>query len=270
MQRGQQRIEQPAGPGPVGRRPEPVARLREEIMRHFHARQMPGQHAMAVQRAFRLARGARRVDHHRRRVGRGRLRREIGGRLCDRRVEIERAVGRAVDRHNAFQARNVFADLTELRQTLRIGDQRDGAGILQAIGNRIRPEQQRGRQRDRRELVDRDMRGGDFRHLRQENCDAVAAFHALRAQHIGEAIGGVLQPAEGDVVVTAIRMHMHDRDAARIERRPAVADIHADIVIGRNLPAELAIELVVILDLRKHDTRRAKPIAPDCARKPRL
>ena len=61
----------------------------------------------------------------------------------DRRVEIERAVGRAVDRDHAVQAGNVFPDLGELRQTLRIGDQRLRAGILQPVGDRIRAEQQR-------------------------------------------------------------------------------------------------------------------------------
>ena len=239
-------------------------------MRHFHARQVPGQHTMAVQRAFRLARRAGRIDHHRRRIRRRRLRREIGRGPRDRRIEIERAVRSTVDRDHTFQIRNVFSNLRDLRQALCIGDQRHRAGILQPVGDRVRTEEERRRQRDRRKLVDRDMRGGDLRHLRQENRNAVAALDALRAQHIRQAVGRLLQPAEGDVVVAAIGVHMHDRDPPRIQSCPAIADIDADIVIGRNLPAELAIERVVVLDLWKHDTRRAKPIVPERARKPRL
>ena len=71
VQARQQHVEQPAGPGPVGRRPVAVACLRKRIMRQFGAGQMSEQHAMAVQRALGLAGGARGVDHHRRIVGRG-------------------------------------------------------------------------------------------------------------------------------------------------------------------------------------------------------
>ncbi len=40
-------------PGPVGRRPDPVAGLREEVVRELEARQVAREHAMAVQRALR-------------------------------------------------------------------------------------------------------------------------------------------------------------------------------------------------------------------------
>ena len=58
MQARQQRIEQAAGPGPIGRRPVAVAGLREREMRQLDAGQMAEQDAMGVQRALRLAGGA--------------------------------------------------------------------------------------------------------------------------------------------------------------------------------------------------------------------
>ena len=71
-------VEQSAGPGPIRRRPYAVACLRKKIVVSFHAGEMTNQHAMAVQRAFRLPGGAGCIDHHRR-IVRGRIdRRKIG------------------------------------------------------------------------------------------------------------------------------------------------------------------------------------------------
>ena len=49
-----------ADPRPVGRRPDPVARLREEVVRELEAGQVAGQHAMTVEGALRRAGRARR------------------------------------------------------------------------------------------------------------------------------------------------------------------------------------------------------------------
>ena len=90
MQARQQRIEQTAGPGPVGRRPVAVAGLRKRIMRQFGARHMAEQNAMGMQRAFRLAGRARGVNHHRRIVGRGIDRRESRRRARELIVQTQR------------------------------------------------------------------------------------------------------------------------------------------------------------------------------------
>jgi hypothetical protein len=44
---------------------------------------------------------------------------------------------------------------------------------------------------------------------------------------------------------------MQDGEAIRLVRRPAVADIDPDVVPGRDLPAELAIKGIVVLDARQ-------------------
>ncbi len=69
MESGQKNIEQSAGPGPVGRRPDAIARLRKKIMMGFDTREMADQYAMTMQGAFRLAGRTGRVDHHCRIVG---------------------------------------------------------------------------------------------------------------------------------------------------------------------------------------------------------
>ena len=69
MESGQKNIEQSAGPGPVGRRPDAVAWLREKIVMGFDTREMPDQYAVTMQGAFRLAGRTGRVDHNRGIVG---------------------------------------------------------------------------------------------------------------------------------------------------------------------------------------------------------
>ena len=77
-----QDVEKATDPRPVGRRPEMVAGLREELMRHLHAWQMAEQHAVRVQGPFWLAGRARRVDDDGRVLGQGVDRREpVGGRF---------------------------------------------------------------------------------------------------------------------------------------------------------------------------------------------
>jgi hypothetical protein len=60
-----QRVDQPADPGPVGGRPHQITGFGEEIVAHFDVGHVTEQHAMGVQRAFRIACGARRIDDHR-------------------------------------------------------------------------------------------------------------------------------------------------------------------------------------------------------------
>ena len=69
---GKQDVEQPAGPRPVGRGPEPVARLGSEVVRELHAGKMPQDHAVGVQCALRRAGSAGCIDEERRVIGSGR------------------------------------------------------------------------------------------------------------------------------------------------------------------------------------------------------
>jgi len=124
MQARQQHVEQATGPGPVGRRPEPVARLGEEIMRQLDPRQMAEQHAMRMQRALGLAGGAGGVDHQRRIVRRSLFRREVGRRARNEFVKAERAVAGTIDRQNEFQLRHFAADGRDLFGARGVGDQR--------------------------------------------------------------------------------------------------------------------------------------------------
>ena len=100
----EQRVDQPADPGPVGRRPHQVAGLGQEVVTHLDIRQMAEHHAMGVQRALRISRGARGVDDHRGIVGRG----IDGGKFRRRRLE------RRPERFGA--GRRAVADDIDVRQ----------------------------------------------------------------------------------------------------------------------------------------------------------
>jgi hypothetical protein len=131
---------------------------------------------MGMHRALRLTGRAGGVDHKRRVIGCGGHRREVGGGARQRGMEIERAILPPVERQHDLHARRF--DAGKLGQSVRVGDQRPGAGVLQSIGDRIHAEQGRERERDAAELVDRNVDRGDLRRLRQQNGDPVARWQA--------------------------------------------------------------------------------------------
>jgi hypothetical protein len=83
-------------------------------MRQFGTGQMAEQHAMAVQRALRLAGGAGGVDHHRRIVGAGIDRCEVRRRACEEIGEVISAVARPIDREHACEAGHLRVHVGEL------------------------------------------------------------------------------------------------------------------------------------------------------------
>ena len=249
MQSRQQHVEQPAGPGPVRRRPEPVAQLRQKFVREFDAGEMAEQHAVRVQRALGRAGSAGGVDHQRGVIGAGTRRREIAGGARQRGVKVFRAARGAVEREHEIEAERRVAG--ELRQSLRVGDQRARAGILEPIGDRVDAEQHCQRQRNCAELVDGDVAHCDGRPLRQQDRDPIAAPNAAGRERVGEPVRGFTQLAVIHFFNFAIGPHVENRSTRRIDLCPAVADVDANIVARRNLPAERAVERGVLARVRK-------------------
>ena len=173
-------------------------------------------------------------------------RRESGGGARQHRVKVLGAVGRPVDRQHEAESRHRGADVRELGQPLRVGDQRPRAGIFQPIGDRLDAEQHRQRQRDRAELVDGDVARGDGRGLRQQDSHPIAAPDAAGGERVGEPVRRLAQSAVADLIDIAVGADVEDRSAARLARGPAVADVDADIVARRHAPAERAIERRVV------------------------
>ena len=90
------------------------------------------------------------------------------------------------------------------------------AAVAQPILERFRPEQDRERQRNRAELVDREVRDHGFDRLRQHDRDPVAALDTARTQRIGEPVRHGLELAEAVTGALARRVFIEYRDAIRV------------------------------------------------------
>ena len=190
IERGKQHVEQSAGPCPVGGRPEPVAGLRKELMRHHHAGQVAEEDALGVQGALGVARRAGGVHEQCRIVGARIGGRRGRGRALQQAPEIARARLRTIaDGQDVLHALGVADRLRVALEGLRRGDEDPRGAVAQAIADRIRSEQREHRQGDGAELLDGDMRDQHFGALRQVDADDRAAPDAQIRQHVGTARG---------------------------------------------------------------------------------
>ena len=128
-----------ADPGPVGRRPDPVARLREEVVRELEPGQVAGQHAVAVERALRRAGRAGGVDEQGGRVRRRRSRREVGRGGGEHGVEIVVDVDQDA----------VEAELGRALERRALGDDRARLRATEAHAERVAAERRAQRHHDR-------------------------------------------------------------------------------------------------------------------------
>ncbi len=258
IERGEQRIHQAAGPGPVGGRPEQVARLRVPVVRVHEARQVADQALLRHQRALGRAGGAAGVDQQRRISRRGGHRLEPRRRLREQLVERrDERLARAGDADDVGEPRHVAADRDEVRQRLRI-DQRDlRFGVGQPVGERVRPEQERQRHRDRAELIDGDVRDDRLRSLRQDQRDLVAAAHAEPGERVGQPVGLLLQVPERVRRRRAGLVLPVERKAGPV-LRPAPAAGVGDVELRRDVPAVAGADFGVAVGGHGSGWRRSR------------
>ncbi len=182
-----QRIEQSADPGPVRGRPHHVEGFRHEIMHHLDVRQVTEQHAMGVQGAFRISGGAGGVDDDGGIVGRGIDGGKFFRRGLDRRPERSGARrGRLADHIDILQLRQPVADFCQFFPAGFVGHDRPGAGIGEAIFQRILAEQREQRHRHQAGAECGKVSDRQLQRLRQKRRDAVAANEPIGLQHIGK------------------------------------------------------------------------------------
>src|SRR5215831_18803572 len=102
------------------------------------------------------------------------------------------------------------------------------------------------RQRDGAELVDGDVAHRDRGSLRQQQRDAIPAPDAAGGERVGEAVRGLAQRAVAHLFHRALGAQVENGGARGIDLGPAVADVDADIVARRDLPAERLVERAVV------------------------
>ncbi len=242
-------VEEAADPRPIRRRPEQVAFLREELVRHLHARQVAQQHAVGVERSFRVSRGARCVDDDRGIVRRRVERREIRASADQLGMKVDGAGAAAGNGEHRGEVGQAVADRRELGDADLVGDDGLGAAVRQAEFERILAEEGEERHRDQARLPRRDMGDPRLRRLRQKDREPVAAPQAMGAQHIGEAVRELPYVGEG---VALLAMALVEEDEGERAAALAIADIDADVVARRDLPAEPPDHLLVARCARQH------------------
>ena len=248
VQGGHQHVQKAADPGPVGGGPEPVARMRQEVVADLDPRQMRQQDPVGMQRPLWVAGGARRIDQDRRIVGKGRVNVEFHPLRVAEIVEGERVFA-AIDRDHELQVRQAVTDSGQLCSTFTVSDDGTGAGIAQPVQQRVFPEQ--GEQRDRHaaHLVDRDMGRRCFERLRQQHANPVADLalprDAKRGQRVGQLVRPALQVQETVFAAGPVRADIDDGQPVRVAFGPFVADIIAHVVSFRDVPDKTAIDLVM-------------------------
>ena len=100
----------------------------------------------------------------------------------------------------------------------------------------------------------RQMRDRQFQRLRQEHRDAVAADEAIGLQHIGEPARHLRDLVERGPRRGAVLVDIDQREAARAVGI-AVAARGRDVESRRDVPAEIAVELVVGGGFGEHGMR---------------
>ncbi|TAN51940.1 MAG: hypothetical protein EPN19_11665, partial [Betaproteobacteria bacterium] len=241
----QQRIEQAAGPRPVGRRPEQVARPRKEIVRIDEPRQVADEHAVRVQRALGRAGGAAGVDDERRILRAGVGAGEMAARPAEQRLPVvDAGLARAAGADHVPQRGKAPTDGEQLRQRRRLDDRDARCGVIHAVFECVRPEQVAERQRDRAHLEDRHVGDRGLGTLRQDEGDALAALHAECGERVGEPVRLLLDVPEG-VGRGGAGLVLPVQREARAVLRPAAAAGAREVEARRDLPAPAAVELVV-------------------------
>ncbi len=223
-------------------------------MHHLDIGQMAEQHAVAVQRALRIAGGARGVDDDRRVIAGCIDRLEFFRSVLDRSPERPTArLGRIGDDIDVAQLRQPVADLDQLLPAADVGDDRLGAGIVEAIFERVLAEQREQRHRHQPRTKRGKVHNRQFYGLRQEHRDTVATDEAIVLQHIGETTRGIGKRIEAEILG---RLALIDQD----HRQPvaaigvAVAGDGRDIEMPHRRPAEIAIERLVITGFDEQGT----------------
>ena len=155
---------------------------------------------------------------------------------------------------DVFQFRQPVADYLQLLPPALVGHDRPGAGIRQAKFQRVLAEQREQRNRDKTSAKRRQMHDRQFQRLRQEHRDAVAAPEAILPQHIGEPAGHFGHLVERGARRRTVLVDIDQRQPPRTVGM-AVAAGGGDIEPRRDVPAEIAVEGVVVGGLGEHGTR---------------
>ena len=123
-----------------------------------------------------------------------------------------------------------------------VGDEHLGLGVGEAVADSLIAVEHRHREQDGPHLPRPEERRRRLGRRREQHGHAIAALDAMRHQHVGEAVGGVLELAPGQPAHVAVEVLMDHR---QLLARVAIADVGGDVVALGHVPAVLGAGLVV-------------------------
>ncbi len=196
-----------------------------------------------MQGALGRAGGPRCVNNQGRIVRFGFNRSEISGSFFDQLVEIQNLICffTAGNNHH-FQVWQVLSNFQDLWQIGAIGDDAFGFAVGQTILEGIGAEKGEQRNGDGAKLVSGNMTDGRFRTLGQQDPETVTLPDAVGLKAVGQPVGQPLQIGKGVFFDPAAFIFINQGQALGLFG-PFVADIHADVVVLRDLPAEGIVDL---------------------------
>ena len=230
---GDEDVHQPGDPRPVGRRPQHVVGLREEVIDLLERGHLTKHDPLGVEDALWIAGRTGGVDQERRILGARRHRGELIRCRFDGAPERGLAGKRiAADDHHRQRTGTVGKRLAHLRRVRSRRDHRLRLRVAQPVPQRVGAEQRRQRERDRSHPEQAHVGDARLERLRVDDSDDVAAADAQPDHHVGKPVGGIAHVAEGVVARRSVRRD--DRRGAR--RRVVIVDArHAEVELSRDL-----------------------------------
>ncbi len=245
VHRGQQCVHQPAGPGPVGRRPEHVALTRKLIVRAGEAGEIADQHAVGLQRALGRTRRAARVDQQCRILGMGVRWRETSRRLRKQRLpRHDSGFTCTRDADHVLERGQLVAYRQQIGKRCRIHERHGRLAVLQAVFEGVRSEENRERHCDGADLVAGNVGHHRFRTLGQDDADPLALLQAEADECIRQTVRLLLDVPVGVGRRRAAFVFPVEAETMAIHgMSPATRPRHVEQL--RNFPAKGVIDVVV-------------------------
>ena len=204
-------------------------------------------HVVAVDELLVREQVAVRVDDALGQPGRARrvveLRRVLGERVHGLEGRVAGGQQLVVEHEDVLDQRRVDAVLVG-----RVGHEHLGLRVADAVADAVVAVEHRHREQDRARLVGAEERGRGLGRRRQQHRHPVALLHPVRAQHVGEAVGELLQLAPLDLADGAVEVLVDHRE---LVGRVLVADVLRDVVALRDAPLVARHGLFVGRDRRR-------------------
>ena len=267
IQRGQQSVHQPAGPGPICGAPEngfavliTLAVKAKPVLAAHKPGQVANQRPVGNQCPFGITRGTAGVDQDRRLVRPGVDRRKGAAGTFQQRhqvfIRIFAGIGNWPDTHHTAQIRAAVARRLQSRQGTHIAQRQHCFAVLQAVFQRFGAKEHRKRHGNRPHLQNRHIGHCRLETLVHHNGHPVTAPYAQIGQGVGKAIGLGLQLCiRMEMVLSARCVCVNSYSFASIRgHRPAPGANLGHIELLWHLPSKALVQLDIG---RRQGKRRA-------------